>query len=545
MSMAKLEIDKFTGENNFGLWRLKMKAMLVHQGLHETLDIVSLAAMEDHKKKNEIQIKAHSAILLSLGDEVLREVSEEETADEATLKMDENKELRKHLDELNKIILELNNIGVKIDEEDQGIVLLSSLPKSFEHFVDTILYGKESLTMTDVKSALNSEEIQKKSDEIGDSNGEGKKCYYCQKEGHFRDECKALKAKLAREQGKNKGEADTASQDYTSVDVLVVSRGIVLLGNNKVCSALGIGSVVITMFDGIPRTLKNVRYVPDLRRNLWSIGMLDSIGCIIKVEGGVLKISKNSTLVMKGELKNGLYSLIGKTVMELEKQGLLKGKLEGRLGFCEDCVYGKCCKAKFTTGMHTSKEPLNYIHSDLWRPSKIKTLGGVNYFLRIIDDFSMKVWVFLLKSKDQAFNTFDTWRKLVENQTGKTVKKLRTDNGFKIPQEKWTGYPPSYDHLRVFGCTAYAHIKQDKLQLRALKCLFLGYPKGVKGYKLWCLEPRYKKCLLSRDVVFREDEMAMKSKGETKPEESSSDKPVEVEVEPAIANQIENGTDQT
>ena len=87
--------------------------------------------------------------------------------------MEEGKELRKHLDEFNRIILELNNIGVRIDEEDQGIILLSSLPKSFEHFVDTILYGKESLTMADVKSALNSKEIQKKSDESTDDNGEG------------------------------------------------------------------------------------------------------------------------------------------------------------------------------------------------------------------------------------------------------------------------------------------------------------------------------------------------------------------------------------
>ena len=197
MSMAKFEVDKFTGDNDFGLWRIKMKAMLVHQGLYEALDEEALAAIEDRKKQKEIQIKAHSAILLSLGDEVLREISDEETAvglwDKLakiylkrslanklylkkklyTLRMVEVKELRKHLDEFNKIVLELNNIGVKIDEEDQGIILLSSLPKSFEHFVDTILYGKETLTMADVKSALNSKEIQKKSDESIDTSGEG------------------------------------------------------------------------------------------------------------------------------------------------------------------------------------------------------------------------------------------------------------------------------------------------------------------------------------------------------------------------------------
>ena len=94
-----------------------------------------------------------------------------------------------------------------------------------------------------------------------------------------------------------------------------VSSGTVLLGDNKACKVLGIGSVIITMFDGISRTLQNVRYVPDLRRNLLSIGMLDNIGCTIKVEGGTLLIYKGSIIVMKGILKNGLYSLIGKTVI--------------------------------------------------------------------------------------------------------------------------------------------------------------------------------------------------------------------------------------
>ena len=127
-----------------------------------------------------------SAILLSLGDEVLREVSGETQAlpfwekfqvlymKESlanrlylknklyTLHMEEGKDLRKHLDEFNKVMLDLTNIGAKIDEEDQAIILLSSLPKPYEHFVDTMLYGKQTFTMSEVKYALNSKELQRK-----------------------------------------------------------------------------------------------------------------------------------------------------------------------------------------------------------------------------------------------------------------------------------------------------------------------------------------------------------------------------------------------
>jgi hypothetical protein len=59
--------------------------------------------------------------------------------------------------------------------------------------------------------------------------------------------------------------------------------------------------------------------------------------------------------------------------------------------------------------------------------------------------------------------------------------------------------------LRVFGCTAYAHVDNGKLEPRAVKCVFLGYKSGVKGYKLWNLETR--KVLISRNVIFNESAM--------------------------------------
>jgi len=39
-----------------------------------------------------------------------------------------------------------------------------------------------------------------------------------------------------------------------------------------------------------------------------------------------------------------------------------------------------------------------------------------------------------------------------------------------------------------------------------------GYPKGVKVYCLWCLNLRFKECIISRDVVFNETKMAHKPK---------------------------------
>ena len=80
------------------------------------------------------------------------------------------------------------------------------------------------------------------------------------------------------------------------------------------------------MFDGCDRVLQNVRYVPELRRNLISFGMLDSISCSIKIENEVMKVVKGALTLMKGVLLNGLCSLIGSTEYEIAASVVTKYK---------------------------------------------------------------------------------------------------------------------------------------------------------------------------------------------------------------------------
>ena len=48
-----------------------------------------------------------------------------------------------------------------------------------------------------------------------------------------------------------------------------------------------------------------------------------------------------------------------------------------------------------------------------------------------------------------------------------------------------------------------------------MKCMFLGYPQGVKGYRLWCMEKGQPQVLISKDVVFRESGMSYIMKAST------------------------------
>src|SRR5690606_22346411 len=104
----------------------------------------------------------------------------------------------------------------------------------------------------------------------------------------------------------------------------------------------------------------------------------------------------------------------------LVKSGYLEYKDIDTLGFCEDCVLGKAHKQNFKKGNHTSKETLEYVHSDIWgAPSVMPSLAGKQYFITFIDDYSWKVWIYFLKTKDEAFERFKEWKAEVETQMGK------------------------------------------------------------------------------------------------------------------------------
>ena len=62
--------------------------------------------------------------------------------------------VKENVDIFYRIILNLYGFRVKIEEGDQAIILQCSFPNSYENFVDTMLYGRDTLFVCDVKDAL-------------------------------------------------------------------------------------------------------------------------------------------------------------------------------------------------------------------------------------------------------------------------------------------------------------------------------------------------------------------------------------------------------
>jgi hypothetical protein len=69
------------------------------------------------------------------------------------------------------------------------------------------------------------------------------------------------------------------------------------------------------------------------------------------------------------------------------------------------------------------------MHTDVWGPAQVSSLGGSHYYVTFIDDATRKTWVYCIRQKSDVFDTFKKWKDLVENETGKSLKCLRSDNG--------------------------------------------------------------------------------------------------------------------
>jgi hypothetical protein len=152
-----------------------------------------------------------------------------------------------------------------------------------------------------------------------------------------------------------------------------------------------------------------------MARILISLSTLDDEGYKYRSGNKVLKVSKGSLIHMIGDMNTAkLYVLRGSTLPgivvavtsdepsktnlwharlghmsehgmeELIRRELLVGCNMSKLEFCEHCIFGKHKRVKFNASVHTTKGILEYVHADLWGPSRKKFLGGASYMLTIL-----------------------------------------------------------------------------------------------------------------------------------------------------------------
>ncbi|GKA13859.1 retrovirus-related pol polyprotein from transposon TNT 1-94, partial [Tanacetum coccineum] len=460
--------------------RIKMRALLIQHGCKAALEV--LPADMEAEAKAELNKKAHSAVILCLGNKVLERLPGRHCRGDWFKARDFY-----NINEFNKIVLDLANIEVTFEDEDLALLLLTSLPESYEHFVDTLLYGREALTLEDVMATLNSKEIKERSKAKGDdgeglyvrgrtdrrdsrqsrgksrskSRGGRLKCYICQSEDHLKRNCPKNNRKKSTGYVKKDDQPSSSGSTYDDSEVMVVmsaqAQALLDLIMDSRCSYHMTPKVVLS----------------GTRRD----------NCVYSLDGHAMAGELNASVEEKDSLAQVWHKRLGHIseagLQVLEKQGL----------------FGK------------------------------ESLGGMGLNIS--------------QFKHEAFGKFKEWKQLVENQPGRTVKKLRTDNGLeffcnrefeqlyiesgiarhltvvgtpqqnrvaermnrtlidkvrclliqsglpktfwaeatcmtaylinrspstaiekKTPMEMWSGHPSDYEMLRIFGCVAYPHNKQ-------------------------------------------------------------------------------------
>ena len=96
---------------------------------------------------------------------------------------------------------------------------------------------------------------------------------------------------------------------------------------------------------------------------------------------------------------------------------------------CRWCALEMYSKTSFPSSDNRAAGILDLIHSDVCGPMSTVSLTGHEYYVSFIDDYSRKTWIYFLKTKNEVFNRFQEFKALVENQTGKKIKVLRSDKG--------------------------------------------------------------------------------------------------------------------
>ncbi|GJY52057.1 hypothetical protein Tco_0442904 [Tanacetum coccineum] len=352
-SITRFDIEKFDGKNDFGLWQIKMRDLMVQQGCDAALE--TLPADMEAGEKAALMKKAYSTLILCLGDRVLREVTKKTSATGIWTKltslymtkslvnrlylkkklytyyMSPSTKLGDHIDEFNKLILDLANIDIEIEDEDQALMLLTSLTSSYENLMETLLYRRESLTMEDVLATRNSRESDYSgkahsggSSQFKSKGGTGKlKFFICHSEGHMKRDCLKKKSSGVVKKGKRDQDSDSSDDEgnaYSGEALLVVGNdeitelvmdsgesyhmthrrdflydfkvvdgGSVQLGDNRTCTIKGTEKMKIHLHNGSSFILEDVRYVTGLRRSLISLGILEKEGYTVKMQIGRIK----------------------------------------------------------------------------------------------------------------------------------------------------------------------------------------------------------------------------------------------------------------
>lgn len=432
-------------------------------------------------------------------------------------KMNPSDGVAQHISKVESLAQQLKDSGETISETAIITKIISTLPSKYRslrqawmslekaqqtiHNLTARLMDEEaSLTAEEENEValMTAQERQKQSHEDAANSRHRFVCYNCNKRGHFARDCRARKPAM-------RNFNSTSNQDKSNMvafhvvenacaltdcsdDVWLLDSGAsvhmtyrkeffvnlqeydndcnrtVKLGNQIELKVKGVGTVLIKKcLNGQweSNVLKEVLYVPELRRNLFSEGAAMRLGFVILKKDISALIYKGNDIVLTATQKsNNLYEMNFKTVISASCNAVqaTEGSLRvwhERLGHlnmkeirnmikngqlqcnesdiekfvCEACMYGKQTRIPFHSSLRGELGPGDLIYSDVCGPMSESSVQGMRYFVLFKDAASSYLYVCFMRHKAEVLDHFKSFNAIVLNRFGHNVGILHSDNG--------------------------------------------------------------------------------------------------------------------
>lgn len=410
-----------------------------------------------------------------------------------SLKYEDCASMEEYVTKMNQLYGKVQVAGFNIDEEVAGSLMLAGLPSEYKPMILGIENSAKTITVDFVKTLLLQEVIVNKSENSDGAlvaktgkkktvNNHKVECFNC-KGNHFAKNCPQKKSnKNSKSNGKRENLliASLVAKEQSSLDWIIdsgatahmtkfesvllnkcaIEKKNVIVANNNSIDIKSIGDVkheVIINGQSSDIVIKNVHYVPNICANLLSVRQIvANENKVVFDKNGCRIYNKEKELIATGSIVDDMFKLdiadnkcersfISKSSEKLvlwhrrlghvnyhnmdfltECVGNVKEIPESQ---CVTCVKGKQTRLPFSDEGSRATTLLELVHSDVCGPIQVQSFGGHRYFVTFIDDYSRRVFVYVMKNKNEVFECFKIFKKYAENQTGFTLKKLRSDNG--------------------------------------------------------------------------------------------------------------------
>eukprot|EP00253_Pinus_taeda_P014532 PITA_14532 len=251
----------------------------------------------------------------------------------------------------------------------------------------------------------------------------------------------------------------------------------VVLGDDRVVRAVGVGTLTFQRESKPPLKVTEVLYVPGIRKNLISVSALQDRGYEVLFRRGqvlmyprgapaesvrvigvrhakVYKFAFQPLLALSSSTDNRASSSEQCEIWHHRMGHMYHGALRtlreittsmpdfstDHFDTCRGCAMGKFSKSPFPSRDSRATGILDLIHSDVSGRMSHVSLSGYKYYVLFIDDHSKRTWIYFLKTKSEVFKQFQEFRALVETQTGRKFKSLRSNNGVEYTLGQFVDY---------------------------------------------------------------------------------------------------------